>query len=164
MTDDAILKQVINSLGQIGEETGKEAIKQIGEVTSGVISGQELLGIKPMDDNELAKKKAEDEAKRQQELNELRAKMGSGRNVGQEIEQIRDEREQAEKQKEKQEQEQAERQRQEEMQQQQMMVEAPGNQKRQAAKMQNAPGKRKKQQPDPTQMSQTSEFKGGKID
>jgi len=44
------------------------------------------------------------------------------------------------------------------------MLQMPGNPKREAAKTQFTPGKRNKQQPDPTQMSQTSEFKGGKID
>ena len=40
----------------------------------------------------------------------------------------------------------------------------PGNIKREAAKTQFVPGKKKKQQPDASQMSQTSEFTGGKID
>ena len=52
----------------------------------------------------------------------------------------------------------------EERERQQMEAEEPGNAKREAAKKQMAPGKKKSSQPDTAAMSQTSEFKGGKID
>lgn len=167
MADDSIPKKVIQGLGQLGLETGKEAIEQVRLVTESVITGKELLGdITQLSNQELAQKQAEDERKKQEEMNKLRASMGQGRNLDREIEQIREERKREEDQKEKQMLEQVRRQREaEEAERQQMAASAPGNDKRQVAKMQNAPaGKRKKQQPDPTQMSQTSEFKGGKID
>jgi len=83
--------------------------------------------------------------------------------VGEEIKQVRAEKSQ-EEQKEEQFLKQIQQQREAEEAERQQMTEVPGNSKREAAKTQFAPGKRKKQQPDPTQMSQTSEFKGGKID
>ncbi len=166
MADDSIPKKVVQGLGQIGAETGKEAVKEILNITESVITSKELLGdINVLSDRELAQKKAEDERKKQQEMEALKSSMGQGRNLDREIEQIRDERKREEEQKEKQMLEQIRQQREAEEMERQQMVAAPGNQKRQAAKMQNAPaGKKKKQQPDPTQMSATSEFTGGKID
>lgn len=158
MTDDSIVKKVIKGLGEIGEETGKETVKQAGEITESVITGQELFGVKPLSEEELAKKKVEDEIRVQEETKNL-----LGRNVEQEIKQIGDEKKREEGEKEKQMLEQIRQQREaEEMAGQQ--VAAPGNPKREAAKTMFAPGKRKKQQPDPTLTSQTSEFTGGKID
>jgi hypothetical protein len=157
MTDDSITKKVIKGLGEIGEETVKEAVKQTGMITEGVITGQELLGIKPMSDEELAKKKAEDEKKVKEEMKNLRV-----RNVEEEIKQVREEKEKEAEQQEKY-LEQLKQQREAEAQAQPAVV-MDSNQKRNAAKTQFAPGKRKKQQPGADQMSQTSEFKGGKID
>ena len=165
MADDSIVKKVVKGLGEIGTETGKELIKQVEKVTESVITGQELLGIKPLSEEELSKKKAEDGRKKQEEMDRIRAEFGGrGRNVEEEIRQVREEKEREEQEKEKQSAEEAGQQQvmQEESQQ---PVEAPGVSKKQAAKTQFVPGKkRKSQQPDPTQMSQTSEFKGGKID
>jgi hypothetical protein len=160
MTDDAILKKVLDNLGQIATETGKETVKQAGQVTESIITGKELLGdIKPLSEEELAKKKAEDERKVQEEMKNI-----PGRNVESEIKQISDEKKREEEEKERQLLEQVRQQREAEEAERQQLTEMPGNAKREAAKTQFAPGKRKKQQPDPSQMSQTSEFKGGKID
>jgi hypothetical protein len=79
--------------------------------------------------------------------------MGLGRPVEKEMENIRNEEKQKEKQEEQKEQ-------QEPRENQQQMVEIPGNPQKSAAKHQGAGGKRKKSQPDQSQMSQTSEFKG----
>lgn len=96
MTDDPILKQVIKGLGNIGEETGKEAINQIGEIGNSIISGKELLGdIKPLTDEEIQKKKIEDQKKAEAEMKEIR------RNVEGEINQIRQQIESEEDRKEK---------------------------------------------------------------
>ena len=159
MADDSILKKVVKDLGQIGVETAKETVKEAGKLTESVITGQELFGVKVLSDEELARKKAEDERKVNEETSRI-----LGRNVETEIDQVRREKKQIEEENEKQMLEQNQRQRELEETERQQMVEAPGNAKREAAKHQMSPGKRKKQQPDPTQMSQTSEFKGGKID
>jgi len=159
MTDNSIAKKVLKNLGQMAEETGKEAVKQAGKVTESVISGRELFGVKPMSEEQLAQKKVEDEKKVKEETNNLLS-----RNVGAEIEQVRKEKEQAEEEKERRTLEQVRQQREAEEAERLQMTDIPGNPKREAAKTQFAPGKKKKQQPDPTQMSQTSEFKGGKID
>lgn len=163
MADDAILKKVIQGLGQIATETGKETLKQGEEVLHGVITGKELLGsdIKSMTDQEMAQKRAEDERRKQQELAELRAQMGQGRPVEQEMTQIRREEEQSEEQKRQQAIREENERRQAESQ--TTTTEIPTNPKKSAAKHQGAGGKKKKSQPDPTQMSQTTEFKG-KID
>ena len=162
MTDDSIAKKVIQGLGSIAEETGKEVLKQSEEVLHSVITGKELLGeAKPMTDQEMAQRKAEDERKKQEEMNKLRAQMGQGRPVEEEIERIRREREE----KEKQEEQQKQRAENERRQLQAGTYEAPmpGNAKKSAAKHQGAGGghKKKSQQPDPSQMSATNEFKKG---
>jgi hypothetical protein len=165
MVDDSIVKKVIKGLGEIGEEAAKETMKQVGKLTESVITGQELFGVKPLSDEELSRKKAEDEQKKQEELAKLRQQQSEpGRNVEEEIKRIREEREREEKEKERQEREQARQQQEAYQRESQQSVSTPGNPKREAAKRQFSPGKKKKQQPDPTQMSQTSEFKGGKID
>ena len=159
MTDDAIIKKVIKGLGEVGLETGKEAVGEAGKITESIITGTELLGnIKPLTEAELAQKKAEDGKKIQEETKTL-----MGRQVDEEIKQVRAEKSQ-EEQKEEQFLKQIQQQREAEEAERQQMTEIPGNSKREAAKTQFAPGKRKKQQPDLAQMSQTSEFKGGKID
>lgn len=167
MNDDAILKKVLKGLGEIGEETGKEALKQVGQITEGVITGQELFGVKALSDEELAQKKAEDERHKQEELAKLRQQQSEpGRNLEAEIEQIREEKKREEEERDKQQMEQI-RQEQEAMAMSgQQSVDISGNPKREAAKTQFAPGRKKKtQQPDPSQMSQTSEFKGsGKME
>jgi hypothetical protein len=164
MTDDSIIKKVLKNLGQIGEETAKETLREIGEMTEKVITGQELLGIKPISDEELEKKKADDEKKKQEELTRLRQQQSEpGRNVEEEIKRVREEKER-EKEQEKRNLEQIRQQQAAGEAQGQQAMNMPGNAKKEAAKHQMSPGKRKKQQPDPTQTSQTSEFKGGKID
>lgn len=157
MVDDSIIKKVVQGLGSIAEETGKETLKQTEEIFHGVITGKELIGnIEPMTDQEMAQKKAEDERKKQEEINKLRAQMGQGRPVEQEMTQVRKEEEQEERQKVQQEQQQP---RQEEN----YNTEIPTNAKKSAAKHQGAGGghKKKSQQPDQAQMSQTAEFKKG---
>jgi hypothetical protein len=158
MADDSMAKKVIKGLGEIGSETVKETIKQVGEATHAVITGQELFGVKPMSDEDLEKKKSEDKKKVDEEMKNM-----LGRNVEEEIKQVREEK--------KREEEERERQSAEQIKQQQTVLETEsqtavpmGNPKREAAKRQFAPGKKKKQQPTADETSQTSEFKGGKID
>lgn len=161
MTDDSIAKKVLQNLSQIVEETGKEAVKQVGEMTTGIITGKELLGnIADMSDAELNKKKAEEERKKQQEMADLRSQMpGQGRDVEKEIEEIRKEKEEKEKQEAR-----AEQQGQQQMQQQQMMAQPVFEPMGKPARgKQGGGGKKKKQQPDDEAMSQTNEFKG-KVD
>ena len=160
MTDDSVLKQVIKGLGNIGEETGKEAIQQIGEIGNSIISGKELLGdIKPLTDEEIQKKKIEDQKKAEAEMREIR------RNVEGEINQVRQEIESEEERKRKEE----ERLRQEKeyyarVQATEPMEMISSNPAKQKKKRGSALAHNKKSsQPDPSQMSQTSEFKG-KID
>jgi hydroxylamine reductase (hybrid-cluster protein) len=159
MTDGSIPKQVLQNLGQIAEETSKEALKQTVEMTNSVITGKELLGnIKPMTEEEFNQKKAEDENKKQEEMKNL-----TGRNVEAEIKQVRgDKKEEEEKQEKFLEQIRQQREA-EERERAQLAVAAPGNAKKEAAKRQMAPHGKKTSQPDPAAMSQTAEFKG-KID
>lgn len=145
---DSIPKKVLQSLGEIGVETVNEGANQAVEMVNSVIVGQELVGdVKPMSEEEMAKAKVEDV-----------------RNVEAEIKEIVVEKKNSEEEKEKEFLEKIKLQREAEEAERNKLFEEPGNAKREAAKTQFAPGKRKKQQPDASQMSQTSEFKGGKID
>ena len=160
---DSIPKKVLQGVGEIGVETVKEGTKQVTEMLNTIITGQELIGnAKPMSEEEMAKAKAEDERKKQEELNKIQNI--PGRNVEAEIKEIVGEKKNNEEEKEKEFLEKIRLQREMEEKERENFVEMPGNTKRESAKTQFAPGKRKKQQPDATQMSQTSEFKGGKID
>lgn len=169
MNQNSIPKQILQNLHQIGEETGKEIKKQAGEVVHAVISPKELLGdIKPKSQEEMMRMQGEEEKKKQEEMQKLRAQISEpGRKVEQEMEQIRREKEQKEKEEEeamlkqvqaRREQERAE-----------MAAVVGGGESTNPAKQKKSrgsafvQGKKKSQQPDPSQMSQTSEFKG-KID
>jgi hypothetical protein len=160
---DSIPKKVMQGVGEIGVETIKEGTKQATEVLNTIITGQELVGnARPMSEEEMAKARAEDERKKEEELEKI--KNISGRNVEAEIKEIVVEKENSEEDKEKEFLEKIRVQREIEERERENLVDMPGNVKREAAKTQFTPGKRKKQQPDASQMSQTSEFKGGKID
>ncbi|MBU1118172.1 hypothetical protein KKD37_04400 [Patescibacteria group bacterium] len=161
MVDDNILKKVVKGLGEVGAETIKESGKQAVDIVSGVITGKELVGnMDPMSDQEMAQAQAKDERQKQEEM----AKMQNlaGRNVEAEIKEVVREKESEEEQKEREFLENIKRQREAEEAERQSLEE-PGNDEREAKKRQFAPGPKKKS-PDPSQMSATSEFKGGKID
>jgi len=91
---------VAQALQQVGAETGKEAVKQAGKIAEGVvggISGVELVGdIKPMGEQELVGKKAEDEGKKREEMSKIR-----GRDVEGEMEQVRKEKKKREEEEER---------------------------------------------------------------
>ena len=70
---DPIVKKVLGSLGQIVTETVEKTAKETMNIASGVITGQELVGdIKPLSEEAMAKAKAEEEEKKQEELGRLR--------------------------------------------------------------------------------------------
>lgn len=163
---NSIPKKVLQALGQIAVETGKETLKEVGKVTESIVTGKELLGdIRPMTDGEMAAKRAEDERKKQAEMEKLRQSMGGGRNVEAEVREISREKQQSEEDKERQFLEQIKRQREAEAEEhQKLSVEmgvsanpAKRKKKRGSALMQ---GKKKTNQPDPSQLSQTGEIAG----
>jgi hypothetical protein len=159
--DDSILKKVLKNLGNIAEETGKETVGHVVKMTEQVITAKALLGLESMSDEELAKRKAEDEQQKQKEMAELRAKMAErGRNVEGEIKQVEADIKKEEEQKLRQEQ-------QVEQQQRQEMEQAPapmesGNPHKRKKKKGSAfvQGKKKSNMPDPSQLSQTAEIAG----
>jgi hypothetical protein len=160
MADNNIPIKILNTIQEVGTETVEEGIKTTEQAISTVITGQELVGdAKPMNEEEMAKAKAEDERKSQEEIKNI-----SGRNVEEEIKEVVKEKESEEEKEQREFLENIEKQRQEEEMERNNLITEPGNVKREEAKTQFSPGKRKKQEPNMTQMSQTSEFKGGKID
>jgi hypothetical protein len=93
-----VVKDFIKGWGKIGEETGKEVIREAATIGETIISGKELLGdIKPMSEDELNQKRAEDEKKKQEEMEKIKREAGKGRNVEEEIKQVREEKAQEEK-------------------------------------------------------------------
>ena len=101
MSNDPIAKKVIQGLGQIGEETGKELLKQGGKIALGVITGTELVGdVKPMNEGEKIQKQANDDKEKEMEMAKLRAQI-NGRDIGQEIEAVRKKRQEEEEAKER---------------------------------------------------------------
>lgn len=156
-----IISDVGKGFKQLGVETVEKLVEETGKIVESVITAGELLSdIKPMSDNELDQKKAEDERKKQEEMNKLRNQM-SGRNVDSEVKQISDQKKKEEDEKEKMFLENLRRQREEERRQQENNgMDLMGSKKHHKDKGGN---KHKTQQPDETQMSQTAEYKG-KID
>jgi hypothetical protein len=156
------MNQVVKDFGkgfkQLGQETAEKLVQETGKIAESVITAQELLGdIRPLNDQEIAQKKAEDERKKQEEMSHLRQGFGgqAGRNVESEMEKIRQQNEKEEEEREryfesiKEEQE-------KQMQEQDVGMEFLVSKK----PMKNKGGNpHKKQQPDSSQMSQTSEFK-----
>lgn len=162
---DNVIKGVISGLGEIGKEAMEKGVKEGVEISQRVITGQELLGLKKVDENRLEVMEKNEEIKKQEEMAHLRrATAGQGRDVEGEVKVIREERGQKEDEEQRQFLEKIRLQREEEAREREKLMEVPGNQKREAAKRQMAPGKKKAGMPDAAQMSQTSEFKGGKID
>ena len=159
------MNQIINDFGkglkQLGEETAEKLMENTGKIAESVITAQQLLSdIKPLSEQEMAQKQAEDERKKQEEMNKLRSQM-SPRGVENEMEQIRHQKQKEEEEKEKMFLENLRRQIEEERRQQENNgVDLMGSKKHFKDKGGN---KHKTQQPDQSQMSQTSEYKG-KID
>lgn len=168
---DGIAKKVIQGLGQIGTETAEKSLEHLGQIGSSIITGKELLGNLPvLSDEELAKKNAEEEQKKQKEMTDLRSQISEKRrDVEGEIEQVRNVEQQNKKQEEEEFLENLRKQREaEEVERQQLnnqneMSSNPAKRKksRGSAFIQ---GKKKTNQPDPAAMSQTNEKTGGKID
>ncbi|MFA5749692.1 MAG: hypothetical protein WC895_00520 [Candidatus Shapirobacteria bacterium] len=163
--------QIIKGFGQGFKQLGEETVEKLGEesqkILESTISGKELLGLDGViSDEELIKKRQEDEIHKQEEMNKIRTEMGQGRNVEGEMEQIRNQKEREKEEKERIFLENLKRQREEERQQDFMINELEGessNPAKQKKSRGSAFGHKKKSQPDQSQMSQTSEFKG-KID
>lgn len=158
--------KILQAIQNAGTEIAEQGIKSVEQVVSTVVTGQELVGdAKPMSDEEMAHAKADDERKKQEELAKLR--QIPGRDVEAEMKQVDDEQKSEEKKKEEEFLENIRLQREAEERERNSMIEAPGNSKKDAAKHQGQHGKKKSSQtapPNATQMSATSEFKGGKID
>jgi hypothetical protein len=157
--------QIIKGFGQGFKQLGEETAEKLGEegqkILESTITGKELLGLEGgVSDEEIAKRKQEDEIHRQEEIRKIKEEMGRGRNVESEIEQISREREQEEVEKikilERREQ-------QEEMERQEQMADYAMMDVPKKHHKDKGGNKHKTQQPDSSQMSQTSEFKG-KID
>lgn len=163
------MNQIVKDFGkgfkQLGQETAEKLVEETGKIAESIITAQELLGnIKPLNDQEIAQKKAEDEKSKQEEMNKLRSQI-SGRSVESEMEQLRRQKENEEEEREKyfeKEKERQEWERQQQMENSELMMEStnPSKQKKSRG---SAMSHKKKSQPDQSQMSQTSEFKG-KID
>jgi hypothetical protein len=151
---------------QLITETIEKLVEETGKIAESVITAKDLLGdIKPLSEGELNKKQAEDERKKQQEISDVRSQM-SGRTVENEMEKIRHQKQKEEEEKEKIFLENLKRQREAEKQEQVVNLGLMGestNPSKQKKSRGSAFINKKKQQPDQSQMSQTSEFKG-KID
>jgi len=162
-----IVKGVIKGLGSIGVETVEKSAEHVGKMAETIITGQELLGgIGPMKQGEYQRTMKEEEIKKNREMEEIRDKIGGGRNVEAEIEEVRKEKEKEEEEKEKEFLEQIRRQREAEMaERQDMWAESanPAKRKKKRGSVLMPAGKKKAMMPSDDQLSQTSEFRG-KVD
>lgn len=184
MNDDKIIKGVFKGLGQLGMETAEKLVEESGKILKSVITAQDLLGdIKPLSGQELAIKKQQEEVKKQQEIKTLKGQMGQessnevdkagqkqenkvpGRNVAEEMTQLRHQKEKEEEEKEQYFEEQKQKKEKEQQQAEEynslnMESSNPAKQKKNRG---SAFAKKKKQKPDESEMSATAEFKGNKV-
>ena len=164
MTDKKVLKGVLEGLGEVGVETLKKAGEESQKILETVISGKELLGLeKTMSDQELEFKKQEEERKKQEEINKLRREMGPGRKVEAEMTELRNKREREEEEREayfEKVKQQKEKEQQQEMEGYVDLMAVSSNPAKQKKSRGSALVTKKKHQPDMSQMSQTTEFKG----
>ena len=160
------MNQIVNDFKkgfkQLGQETAEKLVEETGKIAESVITARELLGdIKPLNDQEMAQKRAEDDNKKQEEMNKLRSQI-SGRNVENEMEQLRRQQEKEEEEKERyfeKEKERQEWERQQQVENSELMMESTNSSKQKKSRG-SAMSHKKKSQPDQSQMSQTSEYKG----
>lgn len=160
--------QIIKGIGKGFKKIADETVEKLGEesqrILESTITGKELLGLEGgIDNNQLAHEQQEDEIKKQEEIRKIKAEIGLGRKVDDEMEQLRQQKEKEEEEKEKYFEEEKRR---KEIEQQQaleanndLMMEStnPAKQKKSRG---SALARKKKSQPDQSQMSQTQEFKG----
>lgn len=153
------MNQIVKDFGkgfkQLGEETVEKLVENSGMIVEPIITAQELLGdIRPMSDEEMTRKRAEDEAKKQEEIDKLKHGGEQGRNVEDEMEKIRRQNEKEDEEREKYFEQMKE---QQEKEQQVQMIDYDLVASKHPKNKGGNP--HKKQQPDQSQMSQTAEFK-----
>lgn len=174
MSDDnhKILKGIGKGLGQLGMETAEKLGEESQKILESTISGKQLLGLdNTMSGGELEFQKHEDEQKSAEEIRKLKGEMGQkekGRNVEGEIKELVDQKKKEEEEKERYYEEEkrkkeTERRRQEEEYNDSLMMGSTNPAKQKKSRGSAFARGKKKQQPNQSQMSQTSEFKG-KID
>jgi len=166
MSDDqSIVKGIGRGLKSVVEETAEKLGEEGQKILRSTITGEELLGLSgaKMTNEEIAQKQAEDERHKQAEINKLRNQMNQGKQLEKEMEQIKKEKEGKEEQEEKEEENKERKEYYEDQQQDQdaaeLMAES-SNPSKQKKSRGDAFGRKKKHQPDQSQMSQTQEFKG----
>ena len=160
------MNQITNDFGkgfkQLGQETAEKLVEEGGKIAETIITAKDLLGdIKPLSDEEMEKKKAEEEKKKQEEIAKMKSQI-TRRNVESEMEELRHKqiREEEEKEKYEERKKEEERQRQMQMESNNDLMMESSNPAKQKKSRGSAFANKKKQQPDQSQMSQTSEFKG----
>lgn len=161
-----IAKQWWAGVKSIGVETAETAKSEALRMTEGIITGKDWLGdIKPMGDEQYQQVKNQDRAESQKEIEQIRGQL-AGRNVDREIEEVRRQKTEEEEEQERF-LEQLQRQREAEKAEQAAMWAGFGES--------NNPAKRKKKRgsafatgkhgkASQADMSETGEFKGGKVD
>jgi hypothetical protein len=158
--NNQIIKGIKQGFGKLASETAEKLSEESQRILEATISGKELLGLNGgVSNNELLHQQQEDEIKKQEEIRKIKSEMGLGRDVEQEVEEVRDQKEKEEEEKERyfeQMKEQQEQERQRQIEEQNMSVDLLAPKKHHKDKGGN---KHKTQQPDVSQMSQTVEFK-----
>ncbi|MDD4937756.1 MAG: hypothetical protein PHX34_01945 [Candidatus Shapirobacteria bacterium] len=164
MVQNQIIKGVGKGLKKIVEETVEKLGDESQKILESTITGKELLGLEGgINSDEIAQQKHEDDFKKQEEIRKIKLEMGLGRDVEKEIEEIRKEKEREEEEKEKyfeKEKQQKEIEAQQIAESNNELMMESTNPSKQKKSRGSAFGHKKKQQPDQSQMSATSEFKG----
>jgi hypothetical protein len=164
MVQNQIIKGIGQGLKKLGEETAEKLREEGQNILESTITGKELLGLEGgVNNNQMLHEQQEDEIKKQEEINKIKSEMGLGRDVDKEIKEIVEQKEKEEEEKEKyfeQEKQQKEIEAQQIAESNNSLMMESTNPAKQKKSRGSAFGHKKKSQPDQSQMSATSEFKG----
>ena len=90
MKNNQTISDFLKGFKQLGQETGEKLVSEPGKMVDSIITAKELLGdIKPLSEEEIARRRVEDEEKKKKEMEKTKAQI-SGRNVESEVKQVRD--------------------------------------------------------------------------
>jgi predicted ribosome quality control (RQC) complex YloA/Tae2 family protein len=150
-----IIKDFKKGIVELGAESVEKLVEESVKIVEPIITAKELLGnISPMSEEEMSKKKNKDEHEKEEELKKIRSQF-AGRSIENEMQELRNKKEREERERESL----IEKNKKIEADQKAYVLDADYNSSSANHGKRKNPF-RKKSEPDASQMSQTTEFKG----
>lgn len=150
-----IIKDFKKGIVELGAESVEKLVEESVKIVEPIITAKELLGnISPMSEEEMSKKKNKDEHEKEEELKKIRSQF-AGRSIENEMQELRNKKEREDRERESL----IEKNKKIEADQKAYVLDADYNSSSTNHGKRKNPF-RKKSEPDASQMSQTTEFKG----